>query len=115
MEALVTALEAFWGVRFPAVRRARWLDNDPAALDAAWNAALSEGAISGDLTSWRVRCLIFIGAADTDFHDQARDAAAEIPGARFMSLVGLDHYGAHTDEVDPLLEAILRTLRGADS
>jgi pimeloyl-ACP methyl ester carboxylesterase len=115
MEALVAALEEFWAVRFPAARRARWLDNDPAALDAAWTTALLEGPISADLTSWRVPCLIFIGAADTDFLDQARQAAAEIPGAEFMSLVGLDHYGAHTDQDDPLLQAVLRTLRGVDS
>lgn len=115
MEALVTALEEAWGVPFPAARRARWLDNDPAALDAAWTAALWEGPISDDLTSWRIPCLIFIGAADTDFLDQARQAAAEIPGAEFMSLVGLDHYGAHTDQGDRLLEAILRTLRGVNS
>ncbi|HEV8281953.1 MAG TPA: alpha/beta hydrolase [Candidatus Limnocylindrales bacterium] len=115
MEALVTALEEFWGVRFPETRRARWLGNDPAALDAAWRAALSEGTISDDLTSWRVPCLIFIGASDTDFLEQARDAAAEIPGAEFMSLVGLDHYGAHTDQDDPLLQAVLRTLRRVDS
>ena len=115
MEALVAALEAFWGVRFPEARRARWLDNDPEALDAAWTTALSEGPISGDLASWRIPCLIFIGASDTDFLDQARQAADEIPGAEFLSLVGLDHYGAHTDQNDPVLEAILRTLRGVDS
>jgi pimeloyl-ACP methyl ester carboxylesterase len=112
IEALVHALEAFWGVRFPEPRRTRWLANDPAALRAAWSAALAEGPISADLGAWRVRCLIFIGAADADFLDQAQRAAAEIPNAEFMSLHGLDHYGAHTDQADPLRDAVLRTLRG---
>jgi pimeloyl-ACP methyl ester carboxylesterase len=114
-EALVQALEAFWNVQFPETRRVRWLENDPAALDAAWKAALAEGAISKDLRAWHVPCLIFIGAGDADFLDQARRAASEIPNAEFISLVGLDHYGAHTGQDDPLLDAILRMLRGRAS
>jgi pimeloyl-ACP methyl ester carboxylesterase len=115
MEALVRALEGFWGVRFPDPRRARWLGNDPAALRAAWEAALAEGPVSEDLRAWQIRCLIFIGEGDVDFLDQARQAANEIPNAEFISLVGLDHYGAHTGQDDPVLDAILRTLRGAEA
>jgi pimeloyl-ACP methyl ester carboxylesterase len=111
MDALIRTLETFWNARFPDTRRVRWLENDPAALDAAWKAALAEGPISKDLRAWRIRCLIFIGAGDTDFLDQARRAAGEIPNGEFISLEGLDHYGAHTGQEDPLLEAILRTLR----
>ena len=48
-EGLVEAFEAFWGVRFPDDRRARWVDNDPAALQAAWTTALAEGPISNNL------------------------------------------------------------------
>jgi pimeloyl-ACP methyl ester carboxylesterase len=110
MEALIRALEAFWDVRFPQTRRRRWLDNDPAALAAAWVAALTEGPISEDLRAWRVPCLIFIGAGDADFLDQARRAAEEIPTAEFVSLQGLDHYGAHVGQ-DAVLTAVLRTLR----
>lgn len=115
MEALVRALETFWDVRFPDPRRTRWLANDPVAHQAAWNAALTEGPISKDLPAWQVRCLIFIGAGDADFLDQARRAASEIPSAEFISLEGLDHYGAHTGQDDPVLDAILRTLRGNGS
>ena len=116
MEGLVRALESFWGVQFPDARRKRWLANDPVALQAAWEAALAEDVISEDLRAWHVRCLIFIGAGDADFLDQARRAASEIPDAEFISLLGLDHYGAHTGQDDPLLDAILRMLRGrADS
>jgi pimeloyl-ACP methyl ester carboxylesterase len=112
MEALVRSLETFWGVEFPERRRSRWLGNDPAALEAAWKSALAEGAISKDLSAWQIPCLIFIGAGDADFLDQARRAADEIPNADFISLEGLDHYGAHTGQEDPLLDAILRTLGG---
>jgi len=48
---------------------------------------------------------------DVDFHDQARRAADEIPNAEFISLQGLDHIGAHL-RPDPVLPAVLRTLRG---
>ena len=110
MEAVARALEDFWQIRFPEPRRTRALDNDPAALRAAWRAALSEGAVSRDLGAWRPRCLIFIGATDADFLDQARRAASEIPNAEFIALDELDHYGAHTSPENVLLEAILRTL-----
>ncbi len=113
MEAFARALEDFWGIRFPEPRRTRGLDNDPAALQAAWSTALSEGAISADLRAWQLRCLIFIGAADADFVDGARRAASEIPDAEFIALDDFDHYGAHTSPEGVVLEAILRTLRGA--
>jgi pimeloyl-ACP methyl ester carboxylesterase len=112
LEPFVRALEAFAGARFPDALRARWLDNDPAAIGAAWSAALAEGAISEDLGTWEVRCLIYVAAGDVDFHDQARRAAGEITNAEFISLEESDHVGAHLAQVDPVLPAVLRTLRG---
>jgi pimeloyl-ACP methyl ester carboxylesterase len=109
--ALVEALEAFWGVRFPDDRRARWLANDPVALRAAWAAVLAEGPVSDDLTHWRVPCLICVGSADADFIELARQAAREIPGARLVELGGADHYQAHVSEDEVLRDATLRTLR----
>ena len=79
MEAFAQALEVFWRIRFPEPRRALGLDNDPVVLQAAWSAALGEGAISEDLRAWRLRCLIFMGTGDVDFVEQARRAANEIP------------------------------------
>ena len=70
-EAVVEALEAFWDFRFPDERRARWVANDAAALEAAWTMALSEGPVSHKLLAWQVPCLIFMGAADNDFLEQA--------------------------------------------
>lgn len=111
IEALVQAFEAFWDVRFPDTQRARWLDNDPAALDAAWSTALTEGAISQDLRAWHIQCLIFMGEGDADFLEQARSAADEIPDAELILLEEADHYAAHTDQDEVVLEAVLRTLR----
>jgi pimeloyl-ACP methyl ester carboxylesterase len=111
MEALIQAMETFWEIRFPETLRARYLDNDPAALEAAWTNVLDEGAVAEDLRKWRVRCLIVMGAGDIDFLEQAKRAATEIPNAEFISLVGLDHIGAHMGQGDPVIEAVLRTLR----
>jgi pimeloyl-ACP methyl ester carboxylesterase len=113
MQPFVDALEAFSDVRFPDDLRAQWLDNDPTAIQAAWSNALSEGAISTDLRAWRVRCLIFAAIGDTDFYEQARRAADEIPSAEFISVEEHDHLGAHL-QPDRVLPAILRTLRGSD-
>jgi hypothetical protein len=59
MEPFVEMLESFAGTRFPDALRERWLDNDPEAIEAAWSAAVAEGAISDDLGAWQVRCLIY--------------------------------------------------------
>jgi pimeloyl-ACP methyl ester carboxylesterase len=111
MEALVSAMEGFWNKRIPATLRARFLDNDPAALEAAWAKVLSEGPVSENLRAWRVRCLIFLGAADLDFLDLAQRAAEEIPNAEFISLHAQDHIEAHLDRQESLIEAVLRLLR----
>jgi pimeloyl-ACP methyl ester carboxylesterase len=110
-EGVVEALEAFWDIRFPDERRARWVANDPAALEAAWTTALSEGPVSHDLPGWQVPCLIFMGAADNDFFEQAQRAARQIPTAEFLALGDANHYAAHTSQDELLLDAVLRTLR----
>jgi pimeloyl-ACP methyl ester carboxylesterase len=112
LEPFVEALESFAGVRFADALRARWLNNDPAAIESAWSAAVAEGAISEDLRAWEIRCLIYAAAGDVDFHDQAQRAAGEIPNAEFISLEERDHVVAHLAQVDPVLPAVLRMLRG---
>ncbi|MGH2775226.1 MAG: alpha/beta fold hydrolase [Actinomycetota bacterium] len=111
LEAFVDGLETSSRMRFPDVQRAAYLDNDPAALHAASRAMLAGGAVARDLLAWHVPCLIFVGAGDVDFHDQARRAAEEIPNAKFVSLPEADHLGAHLHH-DVVLPAVLRTLRG---
>jgi len=110
-ESVVEALEAFWDIRFPDDRRARWVANDAASLEAAWTKALSEGPVSKDLRAWQVPCLIFLGATDNDFLEQAHRAAHEIPTAELLALGEANHYVAHTSSDQVLLDAVLRTLR----
>lgn len=109
MEPFVDALAKWAGAPLPADKRALWLDNDPAAIEAASAAMLAESDIAVNLRSWRFPCLLFVGAADVDFFDGAQRAAREIPNAEFVPLAGLDHIGAHLDQ-DPVLAAVLRTL-----
>lgn len=110
VRAFVEALERYWGIRFPEPERTGYLAQDGAAVAAAAAAMLGEGAISDDLRGWRVPCLIYLGAGDVDFIEQARRAAAEIPNAEFVALDELDHYGAHF-EADQVIPAVLHTLR----
>ena len=46
-------------------------------------------------------------------HDEAKRAAEEIPGARFVSLVGHSHISAFYEADDVLLPHILDLLRSA--
>lgn len=110
IEALIEAFEAIAG-HYPEPVRAVYLVSDATAMRAAWSAVMAEGGVSEDLASWNVRCLICVAADDVDFFDQARRAADEIPNAEFVSIEGTDHLGMDTALVDPVLPAVLRTLR----
>ena len=112
IQALVHAFERIVG-RYPDDVRAEYLACDPAAMHAAWTAALAEGDVATDLGRWTTRCLIAVAGEDMDFFEQARRAAEEIPAAEFLSLEGEHHLGMDTARVDPLLPAVLRTLRGS--
>ena len=114
MEPMVRAFEHFWEVRFPDPQRARWLDNDPLAVEAAWSAARAERAIADNLGRWQSPCLIFLGAADVDFLEGAQRAAEEIPRAELVVLEEADHYAAHMSQDEVVLDAVLRTLRRKD-
>ena len=111
----VETFEARLGYRFPEPDRTWILEkNDPAALEAAWLSAQSEGPISHDLRAWRVPCLICAGEAD-EMHDAARRAAGEIPGARFVSLAGHSHISAFYEADDLLLPHVRALLRSSMS
>lgn len=109
--ALVDAFEDIAG-RYPEAVRDVYLASDAAAMRAAWRSAVDEGAVSEKLGEWDVRCLICVADDDVDFFDQAQRAAEEIPNAEFLSIGGTDHLGVDTSEIDPVLPAVLRTLRG---
>ena len=110
--AFVEALEAYWDTRFPDDYRPGYLAQDGAAVAAAAKAMFTQDDVSGDLRAWSVPCLIYLGAGDVDFFEQARRAAGEIPDAEFIGLEGLDHYGAHVMS-ERIVPAVLRMLRGA--
>ncbi len=110
--ALVDAFEAIAG-RYPDRVRAAYLAADAAAMRAAWSSAIAEGPVSENLGAWNVPCLICVAVDDRDFFDQARRAAEEIPGAEFVSVEGQDHLGMDTARIDPVLPAVLQTLRRA--
>jgi pimeloyl-ACP methyl ester carboxylesterase len=112
IEALVLAFEAVAG-RYPDDVRAVYLACDAAAMRAARGAAMSEGPVSEDLMVWRTRCLICVADGDVDYFEQAQRAAQEIPNAEFVAIEGTDHLGVDTAQIDPVLPAVLRTLRGS--
>jgi pimeloyl-ACP methyl ester carboxylesterase len=87
------------------------LENDPLALDAEFRSAFEEGPISEDLTTWTVPCLIYAGTED-EMHANAARAAAEIPGATFLSLPGHTHFSAER-VADQLLPHVLDLFRSA--
>ena len=111
MKGFVETFESALGYRFPEPARTWTLEkNDPAALEAAWRSAQVEGLVSHDLSTWRVPCLICVGEAD-EMHDDAKKAAAEIPGARFISVAGHSHISAFYEADDVLLPHIVELLR----
>ena len=105
MAAIVETFESRLGYRHPEPMRTWVLDNDPAAIDAAFRSVQAEGAISQDLGTWEVPCLIAAGAAD-EMHDDAQRAAGEIPRATFLSIPGHTHLSA-PDAVDEILPRVL--------
>jgi pimeloyl-ACP methyl ester carboxylesterase len=110
IEALVEAFEAIAG-RYADDVRSTYLACDAEAMRAAWEAAIAEGAVVEDLSTWGLRCLICAAEDDADFFEDAQRAAAEIPNAEFVAIPGTDHLGVDTARVDPILPAVLRTLR----
>ena len=110
MKAFVETFESGLDYRFPEPDRTWILEqNDPAALDAAWQSVAAEGPISKDLRKWQVRCLICSGETD-EMHEDAKRAAREIPGATFVSLAGHSHISAFYEADEVLLPHILALL-----
>ena len=113
MTGFVESFEGDLGYRLLEPERTWTLEkNDPAALEAAWKSVQIEGAISADLSQWRVPCLICAGDAD-EMHEDAMRAAAEIPGATFVSLAGHSHISAFYEADDLLFPHVLALLRSS--
>jgi pimeloyl-ACP methyl ester carboxylesterase len=93
MEAFIAEREAQTGSRTPEPRRSQLLENDSEALVAATRSNLRRDSLDDSLSAISTPTLIFCGTAD-QYHDGARRAAGEIPGAEFLALDGLDHWQA---------------------
>jgi pimeloyl-ACP methyl ester carboxylesterase len=79
----------FWGEWLNPANERRQHANDAAALIACRQQRLATEGYSG-LEKIGVPTLLYAGSADA-IHDAARQAAMEIPGAKFISLPGLTH------------------------
>jgi pimeloyl-ACP methyl ester carboxylesterase len=108
MQGFLDTIESMFGDTLDDTVRAHVLANDPLAIGAAWRSAMSEGAISPDLTAWRLQCLIYMADGEDMFANAAR-AASEIPTARFLALHGHTHLSApyEVEQVLPAVRALL--------
>ena len=82
-----------WGEGVTPPLRARLRANDAAALIACMQQQTITKAFSDVVGTIAVPTLIYAGSADP-IHDAARQSAAEISGAQFLSLPGLSHPAA---------------------
>ena len=111
MQGFVAAFETALGYRFPEpTGSGRSREERPRRARGRLALGPLEGPVSQHLGTWRVPCLICAGEAD-EMHDAARQAAEEIPGARFVSLAGHSHISAFYEADDLLLPHILELLR----
>jgi pimeloyl-ACP methyl ester carboxylesterase len=92
MEAYIGFLEKASGP-IPPVARKRLLGNDPQALLAMTKASREWLGIGDILEKINVPCLLYAGEADP-LYAGAKEGATHIPTAKFISLPGLDHFGA---------------------
>lgn len=113
MPGFLQTIESTLGGVLDETQRRRTLDNDPRAIGAAWRSAMSEGAISSDLTGWRLPCLIYLAEGE-DMYANAARAAAEIPTARFLAVHGRTHLSAPL-EVEQVLPAVHAVMAEADT
>ncbi|HKZ20247.1 MAG TPA: alpha/beta hydrolase [Acidimicrobiia bacterium] len=112
MLAFVASWESAIGKQFAEPGRSWMLDNDPLALAAEFQSIFLEGEISEDLSKWDIPCLIYAGSED-EMHERAARAAAEIPGARFLSLAGHTHFSAErvAEVLFPAVRELFRSAR----
>jgi pimeloyl-ACP methyl ester carboxylesterase len=92
--------------------RDQLLRNDSQALAAASIAAQRDPGPAESLEKFDVPVLIYAGGEDKDFFTLAKEAAADIPSARFVELPGLDHDETfwRSDLVAPIVRSFLREM-----
>jgi pimeloyl-ACP methyl ester carboxylesterase len=104
--AFAAGLEKTYGTLLTPARRARLLANDLVALRALTR---DRDDIADMLPTMMMPSLVFCGELDPRLA-QARQAASEMPNARFLGLPGCDHVGAtrHTEIIIPRIKTFLR-------
>jgi pimeloyl-ACP methyl ester carboxylesterase len=109
MDGLVSGYERRHG-SLPDDARARWLDNDGAALAAcvATMIAESDGRQVADLPQIENPVMLLVGTEEP-YADRAREAAELLPRGAYVPLQGLDHVQTffRSDLVVPHVRAFL--------
>jgi hypothetical protein len=100
-----------WSAKDALAHIGTWLAEAGVALEQLDGAAIDEGAISDDLGAWGGPMPQFRHGRGRRFLRLARRAAGENPGAGSLALEEQDHLGVDTAKIDPVLPAVLRTLR----
>lgn len=112
-EYILAIMEKMVGAPVPQSQRDAFLANDPWALLAAIRTFRSAISLKPEevLPRIAIPCLLFVGEADPRF-PVTRECAGCIPGARFISLPGLDHVQglARIDLVLPHVTSFLAEL-----
>ena len=111
LEMIVPFMAQGYQDRWTSAQEERFLANDVDAL-IAYLAALPSYDYSAFLPHITVPSLLYAGIEDTVFYEGMRRGAAEIPRASFVSLSGLDHYGAYhrSDIVVPFVMAFIQSV-----
>jgi pimeloyl-ACP methyl ester carboxylesterase len=86
------------------------LNGDLKAYIAKTKAIAMREDISEHLVGLKVPCLIYAGKSDLLAHDSAKEHAAKMPTARFVTLPGLNHMEsiARSDMVTPIITSFLK-------
>ena len=114
MNGFVNTFETVLGYRFPEPQRT-WTLPEERPCRAQGRLAIRprpRGPFRGISPRWKTPCLICMAEAD-EMHDDAKRAAGEIAGARFVSLAGHSHISAFYEADDLLLPRVLEFLRSA--
>jgi pimeloyl-ACP methyl ester carboxylesterase len=99
-EATIAWFERIYGVLSPEMKE-DLMGNDPEALIACWSVREQIG-FEYHLPLAHLPCLFYVG--DKDYlYQRSKQTAEIIPGASFVSLPGLDHFGGfrHSEVVLP--------------
>lgn len=116
LEAVLDTFEGQSDNRMAEPMRTRFLAQDSEALVASMVQSRDTSGLEDGLSSVSTPVLAYAGTEDS-MHEPAAKAAAEIPGARFIPLEGLDHMGGFTrsDLVIPMIKKFLADVKSADA